>query len=117
MLRRSPAVVTKLHHTGAQAQPVVVPVCEIGALPRSNNYDKGVAMKHRTGHNLTQAAMLSFFLLATTSGVAGLKMITANSATSQADGPRGVSVQRSNIDQPDPPPTPTPTPVPPLPVP
>ena len=74
-------------------------------------------MEHRTARALIQASMLSFLMLTTTSGVAGWKMITANSATSQAGGPGGVSVPRPNVDQPDPPPTPTPTPVPPLPVP
>jgi hypothetical protein len=74
-------------------------------------------MEHRAARKLIQAAMLSFFVLTTTSGAAGWKMMTADSAISQAAGPGGVSVPRPNVDQPDPPPTPTPTPVPPLPVP
>jgi hypothetical protein len=74
-------------------------------------------MEHRAARKLIQIAMLSFLALTTTSGMAGWKMITANSAISQAGGPGGVSVPRSNVDQPDPPPTPSPTPVPPLPVP
>jgi hypothetical protein len=84
---------------------------------KPKNYYKGEAMEHRTGRKLIQAATLSFFVLTTTSGIAGWKIVTANPAISQADGPGGVLVQRSSADQPDPPPTPTPTPVPPLPVP
>jgi hypothetical protein len=72
-------------------------------------------MEHRATRKLIQAAMLSFLVLTTTSGVTGWKMITANSVISQAGGPGGVLVPRPSIDQPDPPPTPTP--VPPLPVP
>lgn len=74
-------------------------------------------MERCTARKLIHASMLSFLVLTTTSGAAEWKMITTNSAISQAGVPSGVSVPRSNVDQQDPPPTPTPTPVPPLPVP
>jgi hypothetical protein len=71
-------------------------------------------MEHSTVRKLTRAATLSLFVL-TTSGMAGLEVMAASSAISQADGPGGGSAQGSGLDKPDPPPTPTP--VPPLPIP
>jgi len=73
-------------------------------------------MEHSTVRKLIRAAALSLFVL-TTSGVAGLEVMAASSAISQADGPGGGSAQGSGLDKPDPPSTPTPTPVPPLPIP
>ena len=72
-------------------------------------------MEHSTVRKLIRAAALSLLVLTTLSGVAGLGVIAANSASSQPDVLGGVPVPGS--DQPDPTSTPAPTPVPPLPVP
>jgi hypothetical protein len=69
-------------------------------------------MEHSTVRKLIRAAALSLLVLTTTSGVAGLGVMAAGSATAQPDDSAGGSALRMGSDQLDPLPTPTPIPTP-----
>ena len=75
-------------------------------------------MEHSTARKLIKVTTLSLLVLATTSGIAGLTVMAASPALSQAESPGGGSTPGAGSDQPDPTSTPLPTPTPvPLPVP
>jgi hypothetical protein len=65
-------------------------------------------MEHSTVGKLTRRVALSMLALAMASGMTGLRVVAANPAVIQSDGPGGNSALASSSE----PPTPTPAPIP-----